>query len=82
MRTHLSAKKCCGQLFSSCRYDLDIDCGGDIKHRFGSVVEKRIEEISRTNAVLVADCKGRYSAYATLSALPRPKDSIDDKVLR
>jgi hypothetical protein len=52
--------ECCGQLFTSCEYVDNDDCGGDSAD---PAKRERIAQMAEGSRILVADCKGRYRLF-------------------
>lgn len=54
-----SFQQCCEQLFTTCEYEGDCS---DVSLR-DPEVRNRLDEMAKASAILVADCKGRYTRY-------------------
>jgi hypothetical protein len=76
-----SSESCCEQLFTSC-YFVNSDCDQIVLRN--ADVRERVNEVSRTSRILLADCKGHYALYEPHVGKASVKDHglLDERVLR
>jgi hypothetical protein len=76
-----SSDSCCGQLFGTCIF---VDSGCDQILLRNAGVRERVNEVSKTSRILLADCKGHYALYEPRAGKASVQDHelVDDRVLR
>jgi hypothetical protein len=75
------SESCCEQLFTTCWF-VNSDCIQILLRN--AEVRERVNEVSRTSRILLADCKGHYALYEPHvgKASVQNHGLVDERVLR